>query len=39
MEICYIGAGVLGRVLACVEKLSGDVDRQYERYRCKEPGE
>ena len=30
MEICYIEAGVLERMLACVEKLSGDVDRQYE---------
>ena len=39
MEICYIEAGVLERMLACVEKLSGDVDRQYERTRCKEPGE
>ncbi|GAA6348075.1 hypothetical protein CE91St6_17860 [Phocaeicola dorei] len=39
MEICYIEAGVLERMLACVEKLSGDVDRQYERNRCKEPGE
>ena len=39
MEICYIEAGVLERMLACVEKLSGDVDRQYERNRCKEPAE
>ena len=39
MEICYIEAGVLERMLACAEKLSGDVDRLYERNRCKEPGE
>ena len=39
MEIYYIEAGVLERMLACAEKLSKDVDRQYERNRCKEPGE
>ena len=39
MEICYIAAGGLERMLACAEKLSGDVDRLYERNRCKEPGE
>ena len=39
MEICYIETGVLERMLACTEKLSEDVDRLYERNRCKEPGE
>jgi hypothetical protein len=39
MEICYIEAGVLERMLARTEKLSGDVDRLYERNRCKEPGD
>jgi len=35
MEICYIEAGVLERMLARAENL----DRLYERNRCKEPGE
>ncbi len=39
MEICYIEAGVLERMLVRVEKLSGDVDRLYERNRCKESGD
>ena len=39
MEICYIEAGVLEKMLDCVEKLSELVDRLYERNRCKEPGE
>ena len=39
MEICYIEAGVLERMLACVESFSAHVDRLYERNRCKEPGE
>ena len=39
MEICYIEAGVLERMLARVESLSTRVDRLYERNRCKEPGE
>ena len=39
MEICYIEAGVLERMLARAENLSARVDRLYERNRCKEPGE
>ena len=39
MEICYIEAGVLERMLAPAETLSARVDRLYERNRCKEPGE
>ena len=39
MEICYIEAGVLERMLARVESLSTHVDRLYERNRSKEPGE
>ena len=39
MEICYIEAGVLERMLARAENLSAHVDRLYERNRCKEPGE
>ena len=38
MEICYIEAGVLERMLARAENLSARVDRLYERNRCKEPG-
>ena len=37
MEICYIEAGVLERMLARAENLSARVDRLYERNRCKEP--
>ncbi len=39
MEICYIEAGVLERMLARTENLSVHVDRLYERNRCKKPGE
>ena len=39
MEICYIEAGVLERMLARAENLSAHVDRLYERNRRKEPGE
>ena len=39
MEIYYIEAGVLERMLACAEKLSKDVDRLYERNCGKGPGE
>lgn len=39
MEIYYIEAGVLERMLACAEKLSEDVDRLYERNCGREPGE
>lgn len=39
MEIRYIEAGVLERMLARAENLSARVDRLYERNRCKEPGE
>ena len=39
MEICYIEAGVLERMLARTEKLSVHVDSLYERNRCKKPGE
>ena len=39
MEICYIEAGVLERMLARAENLSAHVDRLYERNRCKELGE
>ena len=39
MEIYYIEAGVLERMLTCFENLSTHVDRLYERNRCKEPGE
>ena len=39
MEIRYIEAGVLERMLARAENLSAHVDRLYERNRCKEPGE
>jgi hypothetical protein len=39
MEICYIEADVLERMLARAENLSAHVDRLYERNRCKEPGE
>ena len=39
MEIRYIEAGVLERMLARAENLSVHVDRLYERNRCKEPGE
>ena len=39
MEICYIEAGVLERMLARAENLAAHVDRVYERYRCKELGE
>ena len=37
MEICYIEAGVLERMLARAENLSARVDRLYERNRCKDP--
>ena len=37
MEICYIEAGVLERMLARAENLSAHVDRLYERNRRKEP--
>ena len=33
MEICYIEAGVLERMLARAENLSAHVDRLYERTR------
>ena len=39
MEIRYIEAGVLERMLARAENLSAHVDRLYARNRCKEPGE
>jgi hypothetical protein len=39
MEIRYIEAGVLERMLARAENLSARVDRLYERNRCKESGE
>lgn len=39
MEIRYIEAGVLERMLARAENLSAHVDRLYERNRRKEPGE
>ena len=39
MEIRYVEAGVLERMLARAENLSAHVDRLYERNRCKEPGE
>ena len=39
MEIYYIEAGVLERMLARAENLSAHVDRLYERNRRKEPGE
>ena len=39
MEIRYIEAGVLERMLARAENLSAHVHRLYERNRCKEPGE
>ena len=39
MEICYIEAGVLERMLARAENLSAHVDRLDERNRRKEPGE
>ena len=39
VEIRYIEAGVLERMLARAENLSAHVDRLYERNRCKEPGE
>ena len=39
MEIRYIEAGVLERMLARAENLSAHVDRLYETNRCKEPGE
>ena len=39
MEIRYIEAGVLERMLARAENLSAHVDRLYERNRCKELGE
>ena len=35
MEIRYIEAGVLERMLARAENLSAHVDRLYERNRCK----
>lgn len=38
MEIRYIEAGVLERMLARAENLSAHVDRLYERNRCKESG-
>ena len=39
MEICYIEAGVLERMLARAENLSARVYRLYERNPFKEPGE
>ena len=39
MEICYIEAGVLERMLARAENLSAQVDRLYEKNREKKPGE
>ena len=39
MEICYIEAGVLERMLARGQNLYARVYRLYERNRCKEPGE
>ena len=39
MEICYIEAGVLERMLARAENRAARVDRLYERNRGKAPGE